>query len=160
MQTHYITLHFQTVSRKLKEIPRPVKAKVHSRIGPRKKKPNAKLTTQFHLVPMLRKLGATPTSTPYVFKVRYLSKHRGTFTLLFSLSPRFSKYCCSACLYFCIARPDSKMPLWQRMKNIRTSLKGVALKYNPQDLSARQGFRAPVAAGVRSRVKHNGTTPF
>lgn len=45
-------------------------------------------------------------------------------------------------------------------KNIRTSLKGVALKYNPQVLLARQGFRAPVAAGVRSRVKHNGTTPF
>jgi hypothetical protein len=34
------------------------------------------------------------------------------------------------------------------------------LKYNPQVLLARQGFRAPVAAGVRSRVKHNGTTPF
>jgi hypothetical protein len=93
--------------------------------------------------------------------VRYLFKHSDTFTLLFSLSPRFSKKLL-LCMFIFLHREarQQNAAMAKDTKNIRTSLKGVALKYNPQDLSARQGFRAPVAAGVRSRVKHNGTTPF
>jgi len=156
---YYIELHLQTASRKLKVIPRPVKVKVHSRTGPKKKKINVKLTTHSSSADL--KKARRYTSTPYVFKVRYLFKHRDTFTLLFLLSPRFSKWLLF-CMFIFLHRESRQQnaAMAKDTKNIRTSLKGVALKYNPQDLSVRQGFRAPVAASVRSRVKHNGTTSF
>ena len=100
---YYIALHFQTASRKLKEIPRPANGKVHSRTGPRKKKNQREAD---HSLPSSADVNKARSyaSTPYVFKVRYLFKHKDTFTLFFFIISTVFKVAATLHVYISASR--------------------------------------------------------